>query len=45
MAVYKAKEEKMTKEGRKWFFVAAYKTSDEKRKKLHSRKYFTRMYA
>lgn len=43
MAVYKAKEEKWTKDGRKWFFVASYKTSDGKRKKFHSRKYFTRM--
>lgn len=42
MAIYKAKDEKATKDGRKWFFIASYKQADGTRKKFHSQKYFTK---
>ena len=31
MAVYKAKEEKWTKDGRKWFFVASFPAGSGRR--------------
>lgn len=45
MAVIKAREDKWTKNGRKYFFMASYKNANGERKRFHSKKYFTRFEA
>ena len=43
MTVWKAPENKWTKDGRKYFFMVSYKTASGERKRYHSRKYHTKL--
>lgn len=43
MSVWKAPEDKWTKDGRKYFFMVTYKTASGESKRYHSKKYFTKI--
>ena len=43
MSVWKAPEDKQTKDGRKYFFMVSYKTASGESKRYHSKKYFTKI--
>ena len=43
MAVFKAPENKWTKDGRKYFFMTSYINAKGERKRFHSRKYHTKL--